>query len=80
MNKNKRSIIIFTISFFIAFFIVGYVLSATIVEIDWVADATIFNKFREYYLRNIFSNIIISIIVAGIATIIVNLISWKNIY
>lgn len=80
MNKNKRSIIIFTISFLIAFFIVGYVLSTSIVEIGWVEDATIINKFREYYLRNIFYNIIISIIVAGIATIIVNLISWKNIY
>ncbi|MCK5762574.1 MAG: hypothetical protein KAH05_00495 [Clostridiales bacterium] len=80
MNKNKRSIIIFTISFLIAFFIVGYVLSTTFVEIDWVEGATIFNKFKGYYLRNIFSNIIISIIVAGIATIIANLISWKNVH
>ena len=79
MNKNKKNIILFTISFFVAFFIVGYFISTSIVGIDWVADTTIFDKFREFYSRNIFSNIIISIIIAGIATIVINLIGIKNV-
>lgn len=78
MNENKKSIAIFTISFIVAFFIVGYILSASIVEIHWVEDATIWNKFREYYVRNIFSNIVISSIIAGISTIGFNLIGRKK--
>jgi len=74
----KNKIITFVVSFVLAFFIVGYVWNTVFVSIHWVEDATIWDKFREYYVRTFFSNIIPAMIIAAVPTAIVGLINRRN--
>lgn len=73
MNKKSKVIITFIISFIIAFFLVGYVMNVMFVSIDWVEGVTIWQKFREYYIRTFFSNIIPAFIIAIVSTILISL-------
>jgi len=68
MNKRTKAIIIFIISFIIAFFIVGYIKNTMFRAICWVAGVTNWDKFREYYIRTFLDNIIPSFILAIIST------------
>ncbi|MFL0270159.1 hypothetical protein [Candidatus Clostridium radicumherbarum] len=70
MRKKTKVIITFIISLIIAFFLVGYTRNSMFVKIDWVAGATIWDKFREYYIRTFSSNILPSLIIALIPTFI----------
>ena len=73
MNKKSKVIITFIISLIIAFFLVGYVMNTMFVRIDWVEGVTIWQKFREYYIRTFFSNITPAFIIAIISTAIISL-------
>lgn len=70
MNKNKKIITTFIISFIIAFFVVGYAKSNIGVAICWVEDVTIWDKFEEYYIRTFSLNLIPAFIIASISSII----------
>lgn len=75
---SKKSIILtFIISFIISYLIVGYVFNGMFVAIKWVEDVTIWMKLKEFYIRPIFNNIILSTIVSTIITFITNLL-FKN--
>lgn len=78
MNKTKKLAIIFTVSFIVGYLIVGYIINTMFVEIDWVENVTIWHKLKEYYIRTFFQNIIPALIIAGISTVIFNLIGKKE--
>jgi len=78
MHKKIKVIITFVLSFIIAFFIVGYIKNTMFVAIDWVKGVTIWDKFREYYIRTFSSNIIPSFVIAVIFTIIMIFINTKK--
>lgn len=78
MNKKTKVIITFVLSFIIAFFIVGYIKNTMFVAIHWVEGVTIWDKFREYYIRTFSANIIPSFIIAIIFTIIMNFNNTKR--
>jgi len=77
MNKKSKVIINFIISFVIAFFIVGYIRNNMFAKIHWVADVTIWDKFREYYVRTFSFNLIPALVIAIVPTIIMLIVN-KN--
>jgi len=70
MNKIIKTAIAFIISYVAAFFIVGYIKSTVFARIHWRAEATALDKFREYYIRTFTYNLIPTLIVAIIFTMI----------
>jgi hypothetical protein len=78
MFNSRKLNIIFIVSFIIAFFIVGYVRNTMFIAIDWVEGATIWSKFREYYIRTFFTNIIPAFIIAIVVTFIISLPNKKR--
>lgn len=70
MSKSAKVIITFIVSFLIAYLIVGYVLNAMFVAIDWVEGATIWSKLREYYVRNAGRNFIPALVIALIPALV----------
>lgn len=74
MKKTTKAFITFIISFIISYFIFGYLKSNIGVAIDWIPEATIWDRFREYYIRTFPINIIPSIIMAIIFTLIIKFI------
>lgn len=78
MNKLVKTILTFTAWFAISYLIVGYVTNALFVEVHWIEGATVWDKFREYYIRNFPSNIIPALIMSIIAVSIVIYRNRKN--
>lgn len=78
MVRNKKVVITFIISLIIAYLIVGYLKSNVGVAIDWVKGVTLIQKLNEYYIRTFWDNIILSLVVAVIPTLIVMIISRKK--
>lgn len=74
---RKNTTVIFIIIFAIAFFVIGYVKNVMFVAIDWVAGATIWQKFSAYFLSGFFSSIIIAFITALILTSIISFATRK---
>ena len=70
MNRVIKTVIAFIISYIAAFFIVGYVKSTVFARIHWRAEATAWDKFREYYIRTFNYNLLPALIVAIIFTMI----------
>lgn len=70
MNKTKKVVITFIISFIVSYLIVGYVKNGT--AIKWVEDITIWGKLRWYYILTASSNILPSVILSIISTCIIN--------
>lgn len=75
MNKKTKVIITFILSLIISFFIVGYIKNTMFVAIDWVKGVTIWDKFREYYLRTFSANIIPSFVIAIISTSVISFVN-----
>lgn len=69
--RHIRTIRIFIISLIVSYLIVGYAKSTMFVWIHWTEEATVFDKLKEYYIRTFSINIIPSIILALIATLII---------
>jgi hypothetical protein len=67
LSNVKRTIIIFIISYII----VGYLKSNIGVAIDWIPEATIWNKLKEYYIRNFSINILFSGLLTIVTTFII---------
>ena len=78
MKNNLDLFIKFTISFIISFIMVGYVKNGFMVEIDWVAGATIWSKLKWYYVYNFISNLYPSLILSIISVFIYSLVTRKN--
>lgn len=74
MNDRRRTVLIFSIIFLMVFLIFGYTINNYLVEVDWVYGATWWAKFKFYYFSRIFSNLIISTIIAGLITVVFK---WK---
>lgn len=75
MKRKNRLIYVFLISFVVAYFVLGYVINAKMVHIDWLEGTTIWQKLYEYYIRTFFQNLIPTLIIAIIATFIFKLTS-----
>ena len=75
MNKKIRIIKTFIFSLIISYFIVGYIKNTMFVAIDWVEGATIWSKFRWYYIMTYSENILPSFIIAVMFTIVI---SFRN--
>lgn len=75
MNRVRKVIITFIITFIISYFIFGYLKSNFGVAIDWIPEATIWDKFREYYIRTFSFNILPSVIMAMVFTFIISLVN-----
>ena len=74
MNKVVKIIITFIIAFIISYLIVGYLKSNIGVAIHWIPGTTIWDKFREYYIRTFRLNILPSVILAVVSTFIISLV------
>lgn len=72
MSKIAKILITFIVSFVIAYLIVGYVNNGMFVRIHWVEDITIWRKMRWYYIINYPINVIPSLVIAGITTVILS--------
>lgn len=71
MNKLTKTFLTFVISLIISYLIIGYLKYITFIQVHWDEAATIWDKISEYYFRTFYINIIPSLIVSIIATIIV---------
>lgn len=69
--KYIKIIITFISSLIVSYLIVGYVNSTMFARIHWTEEATLIHKLKEYYIRTFSINIIPSIILALIFTIII---------
>lgn len=71
MEKRIKVFITFIISFVIAYLIVGYIKNGMFVGIKWEESVTIWDKLKEYYVRTASTNIIITLIISIIPTLII---------
>lgn len=78
MKNNLYLLIKFTIFFIISLIIVGYVKNGFMVQICWVADATIWSKLKWYYVYNFIPNLFPSLILSIICICIYSLVKRKN--
>lgn len=78
IRKGHRQILSFVIAFILAYLAVGYIRNTMFVAIDWVEGATVWNKLREYYMRTYALNIVPSLIIALVATILVSVANRKQ--
>ncbi|MDV3429644.1 MAG: hypothetical protein LIR50_22050 [Bacillota bacterium] len=70
MSRKARVIAAFIISFIPSFFLAGYIRNVMFVNIHWTQDASVWDKFREYYIRTFSANIIPALLIAVIAALI----------
>lgn len=64
-------IVTFLVSLLATYLLVGYCKNAVLTKIHWVANVTVRQKLREYYIRTFPENIIPTLIIAAIPTILV---------
>lgn len=70
MNKKLKVILVFVVSFIVAYLIVGYYKNAVCTSIHWIEGVTIWGKLREYYIRTFFENLPYALVLALIPTLI----------
>lgn len=73
MSKRSKAIIVFTVSFIIAYFLVSYIRDSLFISIKWAEDATLWDKFRELYIRSFGYSFIPALIIAALSTTIISL-------
>jgi len=78
MTKKSKTVITFIVSFIIAFFIVGYLTNTVFRQISWIEGATVWQKFKEYYIRTFSSHSVPAFVIALIPTVIIGLLGKKN--
>jgi len=74
MSKTMKTTITFIVTFIISYLFFGYFKSNMGVSIHWIPEVTIWDKFREYYIRTFYINIFPSIIMAIFLTSIISII------
>ena len=78
MNRGIKIGLTFGITLITSFFIVGYIINNTWIQINWDENATIWDKFREYYVRTFIVDFIAAILIAFIITGIMVVITRKK--
>lgn len=78
MNKLLKIILTFAVWFAIAYLIAGYIINALFAQMQLTEKATVWDNFREYYMRTFSSNIISFIIAAAAAASVVIYYNRKN--
>ena len=70
-----KAIITFIIVLVVSFFAVGYLKDIRFIQTEWLPGTTLLQKIWVYYSRNLFENIIYSLLIATVvigATIVFN--------
>lgn len=78
MFRKAKVISVFIISFIPAFFLVGYIRNIMFVNIHWANGATVWDKFREYYIRTFSANIFPALLIALISVLIAAFVNKKK--
>lgn len=76
MKKSVKYAITFCSTFIVSYLLVGFLHSNVFSKIHWRAEATIWDKLREYYIRTFRYNLLPTLIVTVIFTAII-IISMK---
>lgn len=78
MSRNAKTIVTFVISFVIAFFIVSYIRNSLFISIKWAEDATLLDRFREYYIRPFGYNFMPTLLIAVVSTTLIKIIMKRR--